>query len=62
MRRELMSQKEKLLRDIKTLMESVHQDWSDLSALQLSQEDRAGIRKHIERCLAELKELKKKLG
>ena len=57
-----MSQKEKLLRDIKTLMESVHQDWSDLSALQLSQEDRAGIRKHIELCLAELKELKKKLG
>jgi hypothetical protein len=57
-----MNQKEKLLRDIETLRESVRHDWRDLSAVQLSQEDRAGIKKHIQCCLAELKELEKKLG
>lgn len=57
-----MSQKEKLIRDIETLRESVRQDWRDLSVLQLSQEDRSGIKKHIQCCLDELKDLEKKLG
>lgn len=57
-----MTEKEKLLRDIETLRESMRRDWKDLAALHLDPEDRAGIKKHIEWCQQELAELVAKLG
>lgn len=57
-----MNQKDKLLRDIETLRESMRRDWKDLATLQLSIEDRAGIKQHIAWCQNELKELLSKLG
>jgi hypothetical protein len=51
-----MTDKDKLLRDIDTLRESIRLDWVDLARLSLTQEERGGIRQHIELCFRELQE------
>jgi hypothetical protein len=57
-----MTEKEKLIRDITTIRESINRDWADLSSiLSLSHDDRTAIRAHIEQCVQDLKELTKRL-
>ena len=57
-----MTEKEKLIRDITTIRESINRDWADLSSiLSLSHDDRTAIRAHIERCVQDLKELIERL-
>jgi hypothetical protein len=52
-----MTEKEKLIRDITTIRESINRDWADLSSLfSLSHDDRTAIRTHIEQCVQDLKE------
>ncbi|MGC2410892.1 MAG: hypothetical protein WA441_13085 [Methyloceanibacter sp.] len=52
-----MTDQEKLLRDMKTLMESIKLDWSDVGTKALTGEERTQIRTHIEWCIKELKSL-----
>lgn len=52
-----MTEQEMLERDIATLKESVNLDWRDLQKLGLSKEEAAGIRKHIDFCIKDLKDL-----
>ena len=57
-----MTEKEKLIRDITTIRESINRDWADLSSiLSLSHDDRTAIRAHIEQCVQDLKDLTKRL-
>lgn len=57
-----MTEKEKLIRDITTIRESINRDWADLSSiLSLSHDDRTAIRAHIEQCVQDLKELAERL-
>jgi hypothetical protein len=57
-----MTEKEKLIRDITTIRESINRDWANLSSiLSLSHDDRTLIRAHIEQCVQDLKELTKRL-
>jgi hypothetical protein len=57
-----MTEKEKLIRDITTIRESINRDWADLSSLlSLSHDDRTAIRTHIEQCVQDLKELTERL-
>ena len=57
-----MTVKEKLMRDITTIRESINRDWADLSSvLSLSHDDRTAIRAHIEQCVQDLKELTNRL-
>ena len=57
-----MTEKEKLIRDITTIRESINRDWADLSSiLSLSHDDRTAIRAHIEQCVQDLKELIERL-
>lgn len=56
-----MKDREKLLRDIETLLEAVRLDWRDIESKHLTQEEKTGIKKHIRWCLDELKILHKKL-
>lgn len=49
-----MTKAEKLKRDIETLQESIRQDWQDLAALNLTPEERLGIRKHLKWCALQL--------
>ena len=57
-----MTEKEKLIRDITTIRESINRDWADLSSvLSLSHDDRTAVRAHIEQCVQDLNELTKRL-
>ena len=57
-----MTEKEKLIRDVTTIRESINRDWADLSSiLSLSHDDRTAIRAHIEQCVQDLKELAERL-
>jgi hypothetical protein len=57
-----MTEKEKLIRDITTIRESINRDWADLSSLlSLTYDDRTAIRTYIERCAQDLKELTERL-
>lgn len=58
-----MAKKEKLIRDITTIRETINRDWADLtSLLSLSHDERTAIRTHIEQCVQDLKELTERLG
>jgi hypothetical protein len=55
-----LSEREKTVRDIATLNESIRLNWLDLAregGLQLSAEEQAGIRKNTEMRMDSLKEL-----
>ena len=56
-----MKEKDKLLRDIDTLRESIHLNWRDVGSLNLSAEEVIGIKKHIKWCTDELQELNSQL-
>ena len=56
-----MTEKEKLLRDMKTLFESIRLDWQEIGAKFLTPEDCQQIKRHIQWCLDELKTLYNKL-
>lgn len=57
-----MTEKEKLISDIRILRETVSRDWADLtSSLSLSHDERTALRAHIEQCIQDLKELTKRL-
>jgi hypothetical protein len=57
-----MPQVEKLLRDIHTLRESIQIDWEELCSNPLREAEREEVRKHMEICQSELKELLEKLS
>jgi hypothetical protein len=57
-----MPQVEKLLRDIHTLRESIQIDWEELYSNPLREIEREEVRKHMEMCQSELKELLDKLS
>lgn len=57
-----MPQVEKLLRDIHTLRESIQIDWEELCSNPLREAERREVRKHMEICQAELKELLDRLS
>jgi len=52
-----MTETERLLRDIRTLRESIKIDWGDLDSNPLREEERKHIRMHLEQCQTELKDL-----
>ena len=57
-----MTERERLIRDIVTLRESINRDWADLASLSsLSHDDRTAIRTHIEQCVQDLKNLIERL-
>jgi hypothetical protein len=53
-----MTEKEKLIRDIRTVGETINRDWADLtSSLSLSHDERTALRAHVEKCVQDLKGL-----
>jgi hypothetical protein len=56
-----MTEKEKLLRDISTVRETINRDWADLTHLSLSHDDRTALRAHIEQCVQDLKGLTERI-
>ncbi len=53
-----MTEKEKLIRDIRTVRETINRDWADLTpSLSLSHDERTALRAHVEQCVQDLKEL-----
>ena len=57
-----MTEKEMLLRDIRTVRETINRDWADLiTSLSLSHDERTALRAHIEQCVQDLKGLIKRL-
>ena len=57
-----MTKKERLIRDIATIKESINRDWADLASLSsLSHDERTAIRAHIEQCVQDLKNLIERL-
>ena len=52
-----MTSEDKIIENIATLKLSLQFDWSDLSTLQLTSDDRINIINHIKWCIKELKEL-----
>ncbi len=50
-----MTEKQKLIREIETLRESIRTDWQDLATKPLQPNDRKEIRQHIDSCIADLK-------
>jgi hypothetical protein len=57
-----MTEKERLIRDIVTLRESINRDWADLTSLSsLSHDERTAIRAHIEQCVQDLTNLTERL-
>jgi len=56
-----MTEKEMLLRDIRTVRETINRDWADLTHLSLSHDERTALRAHIERCVEDLKGLTERL-
>lgn len=57
-----LTKKEKLICDIRTLLESVRLDWAELAEKALTKAERKEIRKHIDRCFKELRNLYERLG
>jgi hypothetical protein len=57
-----MIQKEKLIREIETLRESIRTDWLHLATKPLQQNDRKEIRRHIDSCIADLKNVLEQLA
>ena len=49
-----MTKADKLKRDIETIQESIRQDWQDLAAMNLTRQERLGIRKHLKWCALQL--------
>jgi hypothetical protein len=56
-----MTEKEMLLRDIRTVRETINRDWADLTHLSLSHDEQTALRAHIERCVEDLKGLTERL-
>ena len=57
-----MTEKERLITDIRILRETISWDWADLtSSLSLSHDERTALRAHVEQCVQDLKELTKRL-
>ena len=56
-----MTRFENTKRDIDTLKESIRRDWEEVSNPNLSVNDRADLKGHINWCIAELKDLLAKL-
>ena len=57
-----MTEKERLITDIRILRETISRDWADLtSSLSLSHDERTALRAHVEQCVQDLKELTKRL-
>lgn len=56
-----MTEKEILLRDIRTVSETINRDWGDLTHLSLSHDERTALRAHIEQCVQDLKGLTERL-
>ena len=57
-----MTEKEKLISDIRTVRETISRDWADLtSSLSLSRDERTALRVHIEQCVQDLKGLVEQL-
>jgi len=57
-----MTEKEKLIRGIRTLRETINRDWADLtSSLSLSHDERTALRAHIEQCVQDLNVLIERL-
>ena len=56
-----MTEKEMLLRDIRTVSETINRDWADLTRLSLSHDERTALRAHIEQCVEDLKGLIERL-
>jgi hypothetical protein len=53
-----MTARDKIIRDIDTLKETVRLDWRDLATLNLQPSDRAAIRRHIDQCIMDLTDLR----
>ena len=56
-----MTEKELLLRYIRTVRETINRDWADLTSLSLSHDERTALRAHIEQCVQDLKGLTERL-
>lgn len=56
-----MTEKEMLLRDIRTVSQTINRDWADLTHLSLSHDERTALRAHIEQCVQDLKGLTERL-
>jgi len=57
-----MTEKQRLIRDIITLRDSINRDWADLTSLSsLSHDERTAIRGHIEQCVQDLQNLTERL-
>ena len=57
-----MTEKEKLISDIRTVRETISRDWADVtSSLSLSHDERTALRAHIEQCVQDLKGLVEQL-
>jgi len=57
-----MTEKERLIRDIVTLRDSINRDWANFTSLSsLSHDERTAIRTHIEQCVQDLKNLTERL-
>ena len=57
-----MTEKEKLISDIRTVRETISRDRADLtSSLSLSHDERTALRAHIEQCVHDLKGLVEQL-
>jgi hypothetical protein len=57
-----MTEKEMLLRDIRTVRETINRDWAELiTSLSLSHDERTAVRAHIEQCVQDLKGLIERL-
>jgi hypothetical protein len=56
-----MTEREKLIRDIDTLIDSLREDWKDLATKNMTPEERADTKQHIQWLVQELEELLRKL-
>lgn len=56
-----MPDKERLYHDLATLRETIKFSWSDVEGKQLSEEERAVIRLHVEACIGDLQALLQRL-
>lgn len=56
-----MTSKDKIIRDMETLKESIRLDYLELTKLDLTPEDRRNIRDHIQSCVEFLRDLYAKL-
>ena len=57
-----MTEKEKLISDIRTVRETISRDWADLtSSLSLSHDERTALRAHIEQFVQDLRGLVEQL-